>query len=107
MNHVIVASGPLVTTYIRFTISSHKCHVFCVQPAMLKKKTILSFEQCTSCRALAVERVRQNANSEIRGAPKVDLGRTLNTSVRVPTLYITYPVQYLRCYDALILGSIF
>ena len=30
---------------------------------MLKKRTILSFYQCASCRTLAIELVRQNANS--------------------------------------------
>ncbi len=33
---------------------------------MLKKRTILSFDQCASCRALAIELVRQNANSTYR-----------------------------------------
>ena len=41
-------------------------HVCYVKPAMLKKRTILSFDQCASCRALAFELVRQNANSTYR-----------------------------------------
>ena len=52
--------------YIRFTTSCRKSHVFYVRPAMLKKRTILSFDQCASCRALAIELVRQKANSTFR-----------------------------------------
>ena len=39
---------------------------FYVHPTMMKKRTILSFEQCASCRPLAVEVVRQNTNSTYR-----------------------------------------
>ena len=52
--------------YISFTTSRHKNHVFYFKPAKLKKRTILSFDQCASCRALAVELVRQNTNSTYR-----------------------------------------
>ena len=65
---------------IRFTTSRRKSHVFCVQPAILKKITILSFEQCASGRALAVELVRQNANITYRSkqcghSGRVEFGR--------------------------------
>ena len=56
MNHVIVAIQTIGC--IR-----HKSHVFYVKPAMLKKRPILSFRQCASCRTLAIELVRQTANS--------------------------------------------
>ena len=52
--------------YIRFTTSRRKSHVFYVKPAMLKKITIVSFDQRASCRTLAIELVRQNANSTYR-----------------------------------------
>ena len=48
MNHVIVA---IQTLWL---------------PAMSEKRTTLSFDQCASCRAHAVEQVRQNANSKYR-----------------------------------------
>ena len=66
-NHVIVASQRVVRPfgYIRFTLR-RKSHVFCVKPAMSKKRTILSFDQCASCTAIAIELVRQNANSTYR-----------------------------------------
>ena len=41
-------------------------HVVCVKPAMSEKIPILSFDQCASCRARAIEMVRQNANSTHR-----------------------------------------
>ena len=53
MNHVVEASGPLFG-YFRFTTLRRKSHVFYVHPAMTKKRTILSFEQCASYRAFAV-----------------------------------------------------
>ena len=65
MNYVIVAIQTINVGYIRFT-SRRKSHVFYVKPAMLMKRTILSFDQCASCRASAVELVRQNANSTNR-----------------------------------------
>ena len=34
----------------------------CLKPAMSNKRTILTIYQCTSCRALAIELVRQNTN---------------------------------------------
>ena len=48
MNHVIMASQTLWLA------------------AMSKKRTTLSFDQCASCRAHAVEQVRQNANGKYR-----------------------------------------
>ena len=73
--------------FICFTTSRHKSHVFCVTPTMSKKSTILSFDQCASCRALAIELVpnstyrshkepswpsgiRAPASYEIRGVPE-------------------------------------
>ena len=54
MNHVIVAIQTISWFgYIRFTTSRRKSHVCYVKPAVLKKRTILSFDQCASCRALA------------------------------------------------------
>ena len=38
-----------------------KSHVFCVKPAMSKRRTII--DQCASCRTLAIELLRQTANS--------------------------------------------
>ena len=47
MNHVIVA---IQTIWLHpFTTSRRKSHVFYVKPVMLKKRTILSFDQCASC----------------------------------------------------------
>ena len=66
MNHVIVAICFKSDTLIRFTTTRRKIHVFCVKPAMSKKRTILSFDQCASCRALVIELVRQNANNTYR-----------------------------------------
>ena len=61
MIHVIVASQ---TIWLHlFTTSRRKSHVFCIKPTMSKKRTLLSFDQCTSCRGLAVVLVRPNANS--------------------------------------------
>ena len=74
MNHVIVAVRPF--GYICFTTSRRKSHVFCVyrtmcvKPAMSQKRTILSFYQCASCRTLAIELVRQNANRSKQSEPK-------------------------------------
>ena len=45
--------------YFRFT----KSRRLRFKPAMSKKRTILSFDQCASCRARANEMVRQNSNS--------------------------------------------
>ena len=120
MNHVIVARP---FGYIRFTTSRRKSHVFYVKPTMLKKRTVLSFDQCASCRTLAIELMRKmqiariEANRvatkshrgravfgrpawyEILWAPKVDL-RWLQVFA-----YCTIP-QLLYYNDALILGSI-
>ena len=57
---------PYFFGYISFTTSRRKSHVCCVKTAMSNKRTILSFDQCASCRALAIEMVRKNANSTYR-----------------------------------------
>ena len=101
--------------YIRFTTPRRKSHVFCVRPAMMKKRTILSFEQCASCRALAVEVVRQNENSTYRSKQsghrgRVEFGQTVE---RQKSNYVEYNLQvFAYCtihqrlynYDALLLG---
>ena len=77
MNHVIVARP---FGCIRFTTSRRKSHVFYVKPAMLKKRTILSFDQCASCRTLAIELVRKMQIAGIeanRVATKSDRGRAV------------------------------
>ena len=87
---------------------------------MLKKRTILRFDQCASCRALAIELVRQNANSTYRskqsGGHK---GPSWPSDIRAAGLkwnslsaksWLTYltttykcsrTVQYLSCYNIL------
>ena len=72
MNHVIVANHPLHWFRLFYDITSEKSCILFVQPAMSKNRTILSLYQrievlcpsgrSTSCRALAAEPVRQNAN---------------------------------------------
>ena len=80
MNHVIVAR-PLNFCYIRFTTSRRKSHVFYViKPAMLKKRTILSFDECASCRTLAIELMRKMQIARIeanRVATKSHRGRAV------------------------------
>ena len=106
---------------IKVTSSVFIITTLCVKPAMSKKRTILSFDQCASCRALAIElwcgkmqieanrvatkshrgrvEFRRPAWYEISGAPKVDL-RWLQVFA-----YCTIP-QLLYYYDALILGFV-
>ena len=68
----VTLEWPLFVEQCRFRVELIFCrkvgrlHCFCVKLAMLKKRTVLSFEQCASCRALAVELVRQNANCTYR-----------------------------------------
>ena len=91
---------------------------------MLKKRTILSFYQCASCRTLAIELVRQNANStylskqsghkEPSWAERYSGSRPdMKYFERQKLTYVDYKcsptVPYVSClyyYDALILGSI-
>ena len=79
---------------------------------MSKKRTILSFDKCASCRALAIELVRQNANSTYRNkqlpqraivAERYSGGRPDTKYVeRQKLTYVDYKcsrtVQYLSCY---------
>ena len=72
--------------YISFTTSRHKSHVFYFKPAKLRKRTILSFDQCASCRALAVELVRQNTNSTYRSKQSGHKEPSLPSGIRAAGL---------------------
>ena len=104
MNHVIAANQPLYWLRLLYDITSEKSCLLFVQPAMSKNRTILSLYQriellCRlgeahhSCRALAVEPVRQNAN----GTYDIEANRESHVS------YVAVEYKYSRsCYVALI-----
>ena len=68
-----VPSGDRKQCFISQTLWLHsfvlRHHVVCVKPAMSKKRTIRSFDQCASCRTRAIEMLRKNENSTYRSKP--------------------------------------
>ena len=113
MNHVIAANQPLHWLRLLYDITSEKLRILFVQPAMTKKRTILSVDQrievlCRLSEAHHVERLlpSQCGKTQMARRPSM-LSKQTGKAIVAYVKYKysrTVGLQYIICYVAFILG---